>query len=342
MSAVRVAAGRPSAAVPVGPSPAEHRRYRRNLLVLTVLAVAVVALVLTYQFAFVTGSWQYTMNLRSRQLGALAVAGVSVGVSSVAFQTLAGSRILTPGVMGFDSLYVLIQTLMVFAVGTSAAALMPPAPRALVTTVLLTGFGLLVFWAVFRRGTTNLLALVLVGLVLGAMFSSLTSFISRMLTPDDYLTLQDVMFASFNTVDGSVLAAMAAVTALACVAMVPTLRRLDVLDLGHDGALTVGLSYRRLVGVVLVLITVLVATSTAMVGPMTFLGLIVANLARGMLATHRHRWLMAGAALIGVLCTVLGQFVVARLLGNTVPLSVVINVVGGGYFLILMLRTVRR
>lgn len=325
-----------------GPSTAERSRYRRNLAVLAGLAVAVVALALTYQFAFVTGSWHYTMNLRARQLGALAVAGVSVGVSSVAFQTVAGSRILTPGVMGFDALYVLVQTLVVVAVGSTATVLLPAAPRAVLNTLLLVGFGLLLFAAIFRRGTTHLLALVLVGLVLGTMFASMTSFASRMLSPDDYLTLQEVMFASFNTVDASVLTVMAVITALACAAMVPSLRRLDVLQLGHDPAVTLGLNYRATVLRVLVLITVLVATSTAMVGPMTFLGLIVANLAHGLLATHRHRWLVAAAALIGVICTILGQLVVARIFDQTVPLSVVINVVGGCYFLFLIQRTVRR
>ncbi|MGB7448794.1 MAG: iron chelate uptake ABC transporter family permease subunit [Ornithinimicrobium sp.] len=313
-----------------------EQQVRRRVLLLAVLATGAVA---AFQLLFVQGSWSYAMDLRLRQVGALVVVGAAVGASSVVFQTIAGSRILTPGVMGFDSVYVLVQTVVVYVLGASTLQLMGVTERFLLNTLALSAFGLLLFRWLFRRYSTNLFVLVLVGVVLGSLFASLTTLASRMLSPDDYLTLQTVLFASFTTVDATLLG----VTSVACAAglllLRPLTRFLDVVDLGRDHAVALGVPYHRVVTQTLLVVTLLVATSTALVGPVTFLGLIVANLARHVLPTHRHDVLIVGAALVGVTCTVSGQFLVVHAFGLHTTLSVVVNLVGGLYFIWLLLRT---
>ena len=319
----------------------EGARRRRVRGVLGALAVLCVLLGVAFLLYDVQGSRSYALDLRSRQLAALVVVGVAVGASSVVFQTVAGSRILTPGVMGFDALYVLLQTIVVYAFGSSTLLLLGVRERFVLDLVVLTAFGLLLFRWLFRRYSRDLLVLVLVGLVLSSLFASVTSFASRLLSPDDFLTLQDIMFASFSTVDTELLAVTAVVAVLGCAALVPLLHSLDVIALGHDHAVALGVRYHGVVTLALVVVTVLVAASTALVGPMLFLGLIVANLARQLLATHRHTELVLGSALVGVVSTVLGQFLVARVFGQTTTLSVVVNLVGGTYFIWLLMRTVR-
>ncbi len=322
-------------------SATETARLRRVAVCLGVLVLVALAAVLFFMLWDLKGSWQYALGLRSRQLAALVVVGVAVGVSSLVFQTIAGSRILTPGVMGFDSLYMLVQTVVVYVFGTATFLALGAQNRFLVNLVLMTVFGLLLFRWLFRRSTRNLCVLVLIGVVCGTLFASLTSFASRLLTPNDYLTLQDVAFASFTTVDASLLGVAAAITALACLLLVPLLRQLDVVDLGHDAAIGLGVGYHRVVLATLVLVTVLVASATALVGPMTFLGLVVANLARQLVPTHRHALLVPASALVGVSCTVLGQAVVVHVFDLSTTLSVVVNLVGGLYFLYLLMRTAR-
>jgi iron complex transport system permease protein len=314
------------------------RTARRRLIVLALVCVAAGAAYLLYD---VRGAWSYAMDLRVRQLGSLVVVGAAVGAASLAFQTIAGSRILTPGVMGFDSVYVLVQTVIVFFLGASTLQLMGVTERFVLNTAVLAGFGLVLFRWLFRRHSKNLFVLVLVGIVLGSLFTSLTSLGSRMLSPDDYLTLQSVLFASFTTVDAQLLVVTAVAAALALGALWPQVRSLDVLDLGRDNAVALGLDYHRAVTRVLVVVTVLVATSAALVGPMLFLGLIVANLARHLVPTHRHAVLVPASALVGVACTVLGQFAVQHVFDLRTTLSVVVNLVGGLYFIWLLLRTSR-
>lgn len=313
------------------------RMVRRAMLALALLTVGSVVAYLTVG---VEGSWSYALDLRTRQVGALVVVGAAVGASSVVFQTVAGSRILTPGVMGFDSVYVLVQTVLVFFMGSNAL-LLGVGPRFALNTVVLTAFGLLLFRWLFRARSRNLFVLVLVGIVLGTLFGSLSTLASRVLTPDDYLTLQSLTFASFTTVDPQLLlvTAVAATVGMAC--LWPLLRAVDVIDLGRDNAVALGIDYHRTVTRTLVVVTVLVATSAALVGPMLFLGLIVANLARQVIRTHRHAVLVPAAALIGVTCCVLGQFLVTHVFALHTTLSVVINLVGGVYFLLLLMRTAR-
>lgn len=315
-----------------------RRRVTRTLAVLAVLCLVAAALHLTWN---VRGSWSYALDLRSRQLGALAVVGLGVGMSSLAFQTVAGSRILTPGVMGFDSLYTVLQTVIVYVFGASTLQLFGVIEMFTLNTVLLAGFGLLLFRWLFRTHSRNLFVLVLVGIVLGSFFASMSSFASRLLSPDDYLTLQAVLFASFTSVDVRLLAVCAVVTVLACAALIPLACQLDVIDLGRDSATALGVDHHRVVTRVLLAVTVLVATSTALVGPMVFLGLLIANLARQVLPTHEHRLLLPAAGLTGVAALVLGQFAVSHVFDLAVPLAVVINLVGGIYFLLLLLKAVR-
>jgi iron complex transport system permease protein len=305
------------------------------------LGVAVALAMLAYLVIDVEASWSYALDLRSRQLAALVVVGAAIGASSLVFQTIAGSRILTPGVMGFDALYVFIQTVIVFTLGPTALQLMGIPERFLLNTGLLALFGLILFRWLFRAHSRNLFVLVLVGIVIGALFSSLATLASRMLSPDDYLTLQTVLFASFNTVNLQLLLVTAAVTSVGLVALVPMLRSLDVVDLGRDAALGLGLDYHRAVTRALLLVTLLVATATALVGPMLFLGLLVANLTRQVVPTHRHTILVPAAAAVGVICTVGGQLIVTHVFALNTTLSVIVNLVGGLYFLLLLLKAVR-
>lgn len=322
-------------------SPVEKQR-RRSVFQRTALTVLITGCAIAFfMLLFIQADWSYTMQLRGHQVGALVVAGTCIGISSVIFQTLTGNRLLTPGIMGFDSLYVLIQTIIVFSFGANTLLLMAPGQRAVINMVCLSAFGVFLFRALFRRLSRNLLVMVLVGVVLSGLFGSLTSLASRMLSPSDYLTLQDVMFASFNTVNHQVLYVTATVTIVLLFFSFTLRRSLDVIALGHQAATSLGVNFHRTVTWSLLVITLMVAASTALVGPMTFLGLLVANVARQLVSSSSHHILIPLAACCGVIATVAGQMVVAHLFDHTTTLSVVVNLVGGCYFLLLVWREIK-
>ena len=115
------------------------------------------------------------------------------------------------------------------------------------------------------------------------------------------------------------------------------LAMLDVLTLGKEQAVNLGVDYDRCIRRLLLAVTLCISVATAMVGPISFLGLIIANLSRQMLKTYRHTQLILGAALFGMIGLILGQLIVERVFVYAIPVSVFITVGGGIYFLYLLL-----
>ena len=95
--------------------------------------------------------------------------------------------------------------------------------------------------------------------------------------------------------------------------------------------------YDRCIRRLLLGVTLYIATATAMVGPLAFLGLIIANLSRQFLRTYRHSQLITGSVLFGMAVLIGGQLRVERVFVYSVPVSVFITVGGGVYFLYLLL-----
>lgn len=281
------------------------------------------------------------LELRGLKLAALICVGAATGAATVLFQTIAMNRLLTPGIVGFDALFVLMQTLLVVTLGGVGLALIPGMLRFVLETVVLMGAATLLFGLLLRQSAADVTRMILTGVILGVMLRGLASMVQRLLDPSEFAVVQQAMFASFGRVDAGQLgvAAMCLLAALALsLRMAPAL---DVAGLGRGTARGLGLDHDRVVIVTLMLIAVMVSVSTALVGPITFLGLLAASLARQVADTYRHAVLIPAAALIGAIILVAGQFVFERLLRQQSALAVVVEFLGGLLFLALVLRKVR-
>lgn len=328
------------AALPIPQRPAQAQQVpQRILALLAVLALLCVAVFMAWG---VEGDWAFALRYRGAKLAALLLVAYAVAVSTVLFQTLTNNRILTPSVMGFDALYLLIQTALVFGLGLERLATVDARLKFAAEVLLMSGLAALLFRWLFSGALRSLHLTLLVGIVFGILFRSLSSFMVRLIDPNEFLVLQDRLFASFNLVAVNLLLA-AALAVLAVSAVLWRMRHLfDVLALGRDMALNLGIDYPRVALRLLVLIAVLVSVSTALVGPVTFLGLLVANLAYALLRSDRHRHVLPAAVLLGVVFLVGGQFLLERLFGFNTALAVVIEFFGGLMFIALLMRRVAR
>ncbi|WP_434641741.1 iron chelate uptake ABC transporter family permease subunit [Achromobacter piechaudii] len=306
------------------------------------LSAVALACIVAYMSLGAQGQWSFVIPFRGGKLAAILLVAYAVAVSSVLFQTITHNRILTPAIMGFDALYLLIQAVVVFGFGQAAAAAEHPVAAFVLEVGAMTAFACLLFRWLFSDAVRSLHLMMLVGIVFGLLFRSLSSFVVRLIDPNEFLVLQDRMFASFNSVRVSLLPiAMAAV----CVATLVIWRlrhRYDVLALGRDIAVNLGVDYRRCLLLTLGAIAVLVSVSTALVGPVTFFGLLVSNLAYQAMGSDKHQYTVPAATLLGVIFLVGGQTLLERVLGLNTTVSVVIEFVGGVMFLILILRKGRR
>ena len=310
----------------------------RAIPVLVLLGLLAIASMVAFMTVGAKGRWDFILPFRGAKLAAMLLVAYSIAVSTVLFQTITINRILTPSIMGFDALYMLIQTVVVFFFGAAQFAAVGPNVMFLMeVAVMVTFSGLLYRWLLSGE-VRSLHLLMLVGIVFGVLFRSLSNLMQRMIDPNEFTTLQDRFFASFNTIHTELLLlATAAVLAVTIVGW-RRLHSFDVIALGRENAINLGVAHKRAVTVILVLVTILVSVSTALVGPVTFFGLLVANLAYQIAGTSRHSVVLPTAILLAIICLVAGQMVLERVFAFNTALSVIIEFLGGITFIVLLLR----
>ncbi len=300
------------------------------------LACLLVAVSLLFLGWGLTGRVWLILEMRSVKLAGLILVGFSVGVATVMFQTISGNRILTPAIMGFDALFLLLQTSLVFTLGGFGYAQLPGTMKFMMNMLVMMGAAMLLFGLLLSRNRHDIQLMILVGVICGLLFRSLTSFFQRMIDPSEFAMVQGAMFASFGAIDTTQLIISSAVFAVVAVVVWRNLAKLDVVSLGRSTAISLGLPYDRIQMGVLVMVAALVSVSTALVGPITFLGLLVASLAHILMKTHRHVLLLPAAALISATVLVAGQTVFERMFRMQSTLAVVIEFFGGLLFLYLV------
>ena len=314
---------------------------RRHKVLYILFLLVVVCSVLFLVYGLNPNSYQYALSRRIPKLIAIAMTGSGVAVSSVIFQTVTNNRILTPSVLGLDSLYNLFQTLIVFSLGSLNVALMGSNLNFLIAGGLMIVFSLFLFKMMFRRENTNLFFLLMIGMIFGTLFSSLSSFMQMVMDPNEFLIVQNKMFASFNNVKVSLLGISTITMGLTLFWVLKDAKKLDVIALGKEQAINLGIDYDRMVRKMLVAVAILVSVSTALVGPITFLGILVTNLAYQMIKDYRHSIVIPTSILLSLLALIGGQFLVERVFQFNTTIGVIINFVGGLYFIYILLKEER-
>lgn len=305
---------------------------------ITVMALITLGCIAAFMVIELRGNLSYALSRRGIRVGAMLVVAVAVGLSTLMFQTVTANRILTPSIMGFDALYILIQTALVFTLGASTLLTASPALKFGVEVGLMIVFSALLYRWLFTGGTGSLHLMLLVGIVIGTLFRGFSSLLQRLMEPSEYIVLQDLFFASFNQVEPLLLGISAVIVALVAAVVWKLRKSFDVLALGRETAINLGVDHQRIVTLVLVLCAILVAISTALVGPVTFFGLLVVSLAYQMVRKFSHAALIPIVCLLGAITLIGGQLLLERVFGFATALSVIIEFAGGLLFLYLLLK----
>lgn len=313
-----------------------HRRMQRYLWAVVGLVAA--AMVLYSAYAVHPEFWAFALSLRLPRLGMIVVAGAAIAGASMVFQTVIRNHIVTPCLLGMNALYLLIHTAVVFFLGIGSA-LASNAYFSFALDIVIMGIvAAFIYNTLFEKTGGNVLYVLLIGTVLSTFFTSVQSSLTRMMDPNDYDALLNSLVASFTNNNPQLL--LPAVALL--IAITWWIRRdlqvLDVLGLGRTQAINLGIDYEPVVRRLMTAVALYIAVATALVGPLSFLGLITANLARQFFKTYRHTTLVAGSALFGMLILVVGQFVTEHLTLYSIPVSVFVTTAGGLYFLYLVLK----
>ncbi|MGD8115370.1 iron chelate uptake ABC transporter family permease subunit [Vibrio sp. Hep-1b-8] len=305
------------------------------------IAVAFSCILLCAMFISIgltSDNYQYFLSRRIPKVLAMVAAGIAIGQSALVFQTITHNRILTPSIMGFDSLYMFTQVLVVVIFGGMSSIALNAYINFSLSVLVMMGFSLLLFTFYFKGKSHNLMVLLLLGVILGQLFSSISSFFTMLMDPNDFASVQANMFASFNNIKVELVYYCLPLLTVISIALYRLSRVLDVLWLDRDNATSLGVDVKRVTMQVLVLSAALIAISTALIGPIMFFGLLVTNLARELFSSYQHKILICGVSLLSIALLLSGQWIVENLFDFSTTISVVINFVGGIYFLTMLLR----
>ncbi|MBD8029217.1 iron chelate uptake ABC transporter family permease subunit [Corynebacterium gallinarum] len=317
-----------------------RRKYWIIMAALLIAALAFTWGLIWYKNPMPVGHPSFTViaERRMESVFVMLIVAVCHALATVAFQTVTNNRIITPSIMGFESLYTVIHTATVFLFGTTALLAtrnLEMFVGQLVVMILLT-LVLYTWLLTGKRG--NMHAMLLVGIVIGGGLGSVSTFMQRMLTPSEFDILSARLFGSVNNAETEYFPIAVPLIVVAAVLLVGFSRKLNVVALGRDAATNLGINHRAASIYTLILVSVLMAVSTALVGPMTFLGFLVATLAYQFADTYDHRYIFPMATLIGYLVLTGAYFIMNHVFRAQGVVSIIIELVGGTVFLIVILR----
>ena len=306
------------------------------------LGLLTILFIIAYQFLFVDLKYyDFAMSIRTQKLIVMIITAFCIGSASIVFQSIINNTIVTPCLSGMNSLYILIHTLVVFIFGSTSFLVTTKILSFSLDLVIMGIASVFIYGVLFKKTKGNVLYILLTGTIMATLFSSITSTLQRIMDPNEYETLQNALIASFHKVNSEII--IFAIIAIAGIIFFlrKEFKYLDVITLGKDQAINLGVDYDKTIQKLLIGVTLFIAIATALVGPISFLGLVIANLSRQLFKTYRHTYLVFGSVFIGMIMLLGGQTLIEHLFSFSTNLSVFINVGGGIYFMYLLLNNRR-
>lgn len=143
----------------------------------------------------------YAMKIRTPKLIVMLITAFAIGGASIVFQSIINNTIVTPCLLGMNSLYTLIHTAVVFFLG-SASVVASNANLSFAVDVVLMGIAATVIYSwIFKKTKHNVLYVLLVGTVLTSFFGSIQTTLTRVMDPNEYDTLLNTLVASFSNIN---------------------------------------------------------------------------------------------------------------------------------------------
>ncbi|MBF2752847.1 iron chelate uptake ABC transporter family permease subunit [Staphylococcus saprophyticus] len=309
---------------------------KSKLFTLIAITVVIAGLYLIIGIDFEIFQYQFTSRLRKLIL--MILVGGAIAASVVIFQAITTNRLLTPSIMGLDAVYMFVKVLIVFVFGVQSVFVTNLYISFLISLIVMIGFSLLLFQGIFRIGNVSVYLILLVGIILGTFFRSITGFLELIINPEDFLAVQSAVFANFDASNTKLVTLCGVILIILIMITVYAIPYLDVLLLGRDQAINLGISYQTLTRILLILVAILVSISTALVGPITFLGLLTVNLAHELMKTYQHKYILPATICISWISLFLAQAIVENFFQATTQVSIIIDLVGGSYFIYLLIK----
>lgn len=325
----------------------ENKKFIKIVFFLSVFLIISIGLYLFFWFikldySISSSVFKRILSSKFVKLVAMIFSALMIAVVSLVFQTITSNRILTPSMLGFDSVFSTTQMILIFIANFlnsafSMLAIENQTINFIISTVVMVVVSFFLYGSILRKNKNNILLLLLAGTVISQFLNNLNNFFHYTISAEDAAAYLKNTITNIDKVNSQLLIIVLPIFLIIALLIYLDSNSYDVMSLGEDQAINLGINYQSKVKKSLILIAVGMAVVTALIGPISFLGLIAVNAAREMLSTYKHKKLIIVSFLMAALILILGQLVVEQL-KYAATLSVVINIVGGIYVLRLILR----
>lgn len=283
-------------------------------------------------------TFSFFIGKRASKLILMILVGTTIGISAVLFQTITNNRILTPGVLGVDSIYMFFNLLLLYIAKDLSIFATHYYLYFFFITALTLGSSYTLYKAIFEKENRKIDEIILIGVVFGTLLKGISSFLQIMLDPNQFSLLQDLSFASINNTDVRLIYITAPILIIICFIVIREFHVLDIMLLGKDQSINLGIDYDKKVKLLFFIVIALTSITTALIGPLVFFGVAIVNIAREMVTSYKHKELVLFTSILGTFILILGQFLIERILDMAVPIGVLIGFFSGIYFFILLIK----
>ena len=314
------------------------------------LVVVLAGLVILFLFAVNTGSLQISpaqlfnglfiaydpdvatvYDLRFPRIFIAMVGGAATATSGVLLQAVIRNPLADPGIIGINA-------------GASLAAILVTAfvPTLFFFTPLFAfAGGLLAFGMVYAlswKGGLSPLRIILVGVAVSAMFTGISAALDSG-TGSSMSSVTSIVNANITMKTWSDFWTLLGYAVIGLLLAVAAWRRCDLLALSDKTARSIGVNVDRVRIFVSCVAVLLASISTAIIGPISFLGLIVPHIAR-LLVGSGHKWLIPFSIVLGAFC-LLAADTIGRTIATPYEISaaVIMSVIGGPAFILLLKKS---
>ena len=322
---------------------------RRHKKMISILSIMIITSIIMYFYARVfhkayisniplTLEAATSISTRSAtSLFAMIVSAVLIAIVSQVFQTITSNRVITPSMIGFDSIFIASQAIIILFSDKFRVLHSNPYLNFLFSSVLMVSVSVLMYVAILRKNRNNLYLLLLLGIIISSIVRSITNYIEVILKPQEFQSLKAATSVTITNMNTKIIYLAAFIMIIVMYKLIKSRHELDVMLLNQDNATSLGVDYNQRLKVYLMYISIAMSVTTALIGPITFLGLIAVNISKEITKDYRHSVIFITSSMIAVFLLVFGQSIV-ELLRYSTPVTVLINLIGGIYMIYLIIK----
>ena len=316
---------------------------KKTRIFLGILSIIVVLLVVVYLLIPSKNSTtvsNFILQRRLLKLLVMVIVSCAIPISTISFQTVVQNRFLTPGVLGIESLFVFIQSGLYYFESLVGVKVEQSVIIYAVTIAIQIGLLLLLMNASKGMMLSNFKVLLLLTMAFSMLLRNASTFLQVLMDPNEFDKLQSSLYPSFQKMNAQPMMIGVAIGLFVLLMMVfyRLRHQLDALHLGVDGAKMLGINTKRLSNVLIVVVIIMTSLSTILVGPLQFLGFMIANLTYQLTKEYKHGVLWLFSAVLGLVIVLAAQLIVERIFLLTIPISVFIEGIGGVLYLVLLVK----